>query len=173
MIEWVPEGQTVNEKHYLEVLTKLWEQVRKKRLELWKKKSWILHQDNAPAHSTLTAKQFLPDKCIPALEYPPCSQDLARCDFTCYPKWNIRWKDLIFSLLMRQNRKQGTCWTGCSAVYGWGGLEGYAEGDRNEFVRFWRNPDFSHQFHYFITALHICTKLYLGKKWISLSYCFC
>jgi hypothetical protein len=34
MIEWVPEGQTVNQKYYLEVLTKLRERVRKKRLEL-------------------------------------------------------------------------------------------------------------------------------------------
>jgi hypothetical protein len=53
MIEWVPEGQTVNQNYYLEVLTKLRERVRKKRPELWKKKSWILHQDNAPAHNTL------------------------------------------------------------------------------------------------------------------------
>jgi hypothetical protein len=37
MIEWVPEGQTVNQKYYLEVLTKLREGVRKKRLEMWKK----------------------------------------------------------------------------------------------------------------------------------------
>jgi hypothetical protein len=42
MIEWVPDSQMVNQKYYLEVLTKLWEGVRKKRSELWKKK-WILH----------------------------------------------------------------------------------------------------------------------------------
>jgi hypothetical protein len=45
MIEWVPEGQTVNQKCYLRVLTKLRERERKKRLEMWNKKSWILHQD--------------------------------------------------------------------------------------------------------------------------------
>jgi hypothetical protein len=33
MIEWVPEGQAVNQKYYLEVLAKLQERVRKKRLE--------------------------------------------------------------------------------------------------------------------------------------------
>jgi hypothetical protein len=38
MIEWVPEGQMVNQKYYLKVLTKLREQVRKKMLEMWKKK---------------------------------------------------------------------------------------------------------------------------------------
>jgi hypothetical protein len=37
MTEWVPEGQTGNQKYYLEVLTKLRERVRKKRPELWKR----------------------------------------------------------------------------------------------------------------------------------------
>jgi tRNA A37 threonylcarbamoyladenosine biosynthesis protein TsaE len=38
MIEWAPEGQTVNQKYYLEVLTKFRERMRKKRSDLWKKK---------------------------------------------------------------------------------------------------------------------------------------
>jgi hypothetical protein len=50
--------------------------VSKKRLELWKKKS-ILHQDNAPAHSTIAVNQFLADKCIPVLKHPSYSPDLA------------------------------------------------------------------------------------------------
>jgi histone-lysine N-methyltransferase SETMAR len=115
VIEWVPKGQMVNRKYYLEVLTKLWERVRKKRQELWKKKSWILHRGSAPAHNTLIAKQFLADKFIPSLEHPPYSPDLAPCDFTCCPKWKVRWKELIFCLLMRQNRKRRTWWTGWSA----------------------------------------------------------
>jgi hypothetical protein len=39
MIECVPEGQMVNQKYYLEVLTKFRELVRKKGTEFWKKKS--------------------------------------------------------------------------------------------------------------------------------------
>jgi hypothetical protein len=62
MIEWVPVGQTVNQNYYWEVLTKFRERVRKKRPELWKNESWILHQDNAPAHSALLVKQFLVEK---------------------------------------------------------------------------------------------------------------
>jgi hypothetical protein len=38
MIQLIPEGQTVNQKYYLEVLFKLRERVRNKRPELWKKK---------------------------------------------------------------------------------------------------------------------------------------
>jgi hypothetical protein len=48
--------------------TKFRERVKKKRPELPKKKSWILHQDNAPAHNALAVKQFLADKFIPMLE---------------------------------------------------------------------------------------------------------
>jgi hypothetical protein len=66
MIEWVPEGPTVNQKYYLEVLTKLRERVRKR---LWKKKSWVLHEDNTPAHNALAIKQFLANKCIPVLKH--------------------------------------------------------------------------------------------------------
>jgi transposase len=60
--------------------------MRKKRPELWKKKSWILHQDNAPVDSTLAVKQLLADNCIPVLERPPYSPDLASCNFYLFPK---------------------------------------------------------------------------------------
>jgi hypothetical protein len=86
MIEWVPECQTVDQKYNLEVLTELQELVRKKRPELWNNESWILHQDNAPAHNALTVNQFLADKCIPVLEHPSYSLDLAPCDFYLLPE---------------------------------------------------------------------------------------
>jgi hypothetical protein len=107
--ERVPEGQTVNQKYYLEVLTKLPERVRKKRPELWKKKSWILHQDNAPAHNALTVKQFLVDRYIPVLQHPLYSPDLALCDFYLFPKVKSALKGTHLSLSMRFNRKQWTC----------------------------------------------------------------
>ena len=46
LTEWVPQGQTINQTYYLSVLATLRERVRKKRPELWKNNSWILHQDN-------------------------------------------------------------------------------------------------------------------------------
>jgi hypothetical protein len=51
MIEREREGQTVNQKYYLEVLIKLGERVWKKTLEMWKK--------------------FLAGKCIPVFKKPP------------------------------------------------------------------------------------------------------
>nr|CAH7723473.1 unnamed protein product [Callosobruchus chinensis] len=67
MVEWVPQGQTVNQKYYIEVLEKLRER-------------------NAPAHNALSVKQFLAKKSIPVLEHPPYSPDLAPCDFYLFPK---------------------------------------------------------------------------------------
>ena len=55
--EWVPEGITMNQHYYKEVMIKLRERVQRRRPELWKN-SFILHQDNAPAHMALSVKQF-------------------------------------------------------------------------------------------------------------------
>lgn len=85
-LNWVPEDQTVNQLYYLEVLAQLRERIRKKRPELWKNKSWILHQDNAPAHSAFSVKAFLAKHSIPVLNHPPYSPDLAPCDFYLFPK---------------------------------------------------------------------------------------
>ena len=83
--EWVPEGTTVNQHYYKEVLIKLREKVRQKRPQLWEN-GFILHQDNTPAHTALSVKQVLTDKNITTLEHPPYSPDLAPCDFYLFPK---------------------------------------------------------------------------------------
>ena len=85
-LHWVPEGQTVNQHYYINVLSELRERLRKKRPELWKEKSWVLHHDNAPAHSALSVKKFLAKYSIPVLEHPAYSPDLALCDFYLFPK---------------------------------------------------------------------------------------
>ena len=42
-MDWVPEGQTVNQIYYKEVLTNLREWVRWRRPEMWQNSSWVLH----------------------------------------------------------------------------------------------------------------------------------
>jgi histone-lysine N-methyltransferase SETMAR len=44
------------------------------------------HQDNAPAHTTLSVKQFLANKNIAVLQHPPYSPDLAPRYFCLFPK---------------------------------------------------------------------------------------
>jgi hypothetical protein len=55
--EFVPPGQTVNQKFYLQVLERLRQQVCHVRPELFPNK-WILHHDNAPSHTELSVKEF-------------------------------------------------------------------------------------------------------------------
>jgi hypothetical protein len=57
--EFIPQGQTVNQTYYMELLKRFCEVVHRKRPELWPK-DWILHHDNAPAHKELSVKQLLP-----------------------------------------------------------------------------------------------------------------
>jgi transposase len=85
-IDWVPEGQTVNQVYYKNVLTYLRERVRRRRPDMWKNASWVLHHDNAPAHNALSVKRYLAKNNIPVMEHPPYSPDLAPCDFFLFPK---------------------------------------------------------------------------------------
>ena len=57
--EFIPRGQTVNKEFYVAVLKRLREAVRRKRPQLWTKQSWVLHLDNAPAHSSFLMRNFL------------------------------------------------------------------------------------------------------------------
>jgi hypothetical protein len=98
----VPEGQTVNQVYYTEVLTTLCEWVRRKTLEMQKNSSRILHYDSTPAHNALSVKMFLAKHKMPVLEHPPYSPDIAPCDFFLFPK--------IKSAL------KGTCFTPTDAV---------------------------------------------------------
>ena len=94
--ESVPTGQTVNQVYYLEVLKRLREKLRRKRPELFANNSWILHHDNAPAHTALSVGKVLATKQITMLEHPAYSQDLDPMTFFSVPedKGNIESKAL-------------------------------------------------------------------------------
>ena len=57
--EFVPNGQTVHQVFYLEVLKGLREKVRRKQPEIFANKSWILHHNNATAHTALSMRGIL------------------------------------------------------------------------------------------------------------------
>ena len=54
----------------------------------WEAHAWRLHHINAPDHTALSIGQFLAERNITTLEYPPYSLDLAPCDFFLFPKIN-------------------------------------------------------------------------------------
>ena len=54
-----------------------------KKQSLWEAHTWVLHQDNDPAHTALSIHQFLAERNIATLEHPPYFPDLAFFYF-CY-----------------------------------------------------------------------------------------
>jgi len=83
--EFFAQGQAVNQQSYLEVLTRLRESARRKRLGLWPDK-WILHHGNAAAHDALSVREFLAKNSITKMDHQPYSPDLIPCDFWLFPK---------------------------------------------------------------------------------------
>ncbi|UYV60847.1 hypothetical protein LAZ67_1002591 [Cordylochernes scorpioides] len=84
--EFLPQGRTVNKEYYLQVMRNLREAIRQKRPDLWKNKNWLLHHDNAPAHTSLLVRDFLAKNNTLMMPQPPYSPDLTPCDFFLFPK---------------------------------------------------------------------------------------
>ncbi|UYV77594.1 hypothetical protein LAZ67_15001657 [Cordylochernes scorpioides] len=84
--KFLPQGRTVNKEYYLQVMRNLREAIRQKRPDLWKNKNWLLHHDNAPAHTSLLVRDFLAKNNRLMMPQPPYSPDLAPCDFFLFPK---------------------------------------------------------------------------------------
>ncbi|UYV78777.1 hypothetical protein LAZ67_16002713 [Cordylochernes scorpioides] len=72
--EFLPQGRTVNKEYYLQVMRNLREAIRQKRPDLWKNKNWLLHHDNAPAHTSLLVHDFLAKNNTLMMPQPPYSQ---------------------------------------------------------------------------------------------------
>ncbi|UYV84128.1 hypothetical protein LAZ67_X001276 [Cordylochernes scorpioides] len=84
--EFLPQGRTVNKEYYLQVMRNLREAIRQKRPDLWKNKNWLLHHDNAPAHTSLLVRDFLAKNNTLMMPQSPYFPDLAPCDFFLFPK---------------------------------------------------------------------------------------
>ena len=86
LAEFLPQGQTINQHLYKNILRRLMRSVREKRRELWETRSWLFHHDNATAHNALGIREFLAKNNIAVLEQALYSPDLALCDFFSFPK---------------------------------------------------------------------------------------
>jgi len=81
-------GQTINQAFYKDVLERLRKRVQRVRMDITD--DWVLHHDNAPAHTALSIREFLAKKNIPVLPHPPYGPDLAPCDFCLFS--NLKFK---------------------------------------------------------------------------------
>ena len=104
--EFVPPGQTVNGEFYLEVLKRLRECIRRKLPDKWKKNSWFLHNDNAPAHTSLVVRQFLISKNITVIPHPPIRLTSPTATFSYSPRRNYGWKGVDLTRLRRSTQKR-------------------------------------------------------------------
>ena len=84
--EYAPEGQAINKEHYLELLRRLRDAVRRKRPDMWEAKNFRLHHDNALAHSAHVIQAFLAKNRPPLVRQAPYSPDFAPCDFWLFPE---------------------------------------------------------------------------------------
>ena len=97
-MEFLPQGQTVNQHVYKGILWRLLRSVREKRHELWQNNTWLLHQDNAPSHNALSIGQFLAEGNVAVLDHPPYSPDLAPCGFFCSPSSRRSSRESVFRI---------------------------------------------------------------------------
>ena len=79
--EFLPQGRTVNKEYYLEVMSRLCEIIRQKRIELWINQTWTLHHDNAQGHTSMLVREFLTKNKTVIMPQPPYSLDLDPADF--------------------------------------------------------------------------------------------
>ena len=53
---------------------------------LLKSDLWYFQQDNAPVHNSILVTDYLTKMGIKTVARPPCSPDIASCDFWLFPK---------------------------------------------------------------------------------------
>jgi hypothetical protein len=80
--EFVLARQTVNSAHYFDVLSRLCENVRRLRPDLWRKKNRLLHHDNAPFHTSFSTREFFTTNNITLVPHPPY--------FSLFPRLKIK-----------------------------------------------------------------------------------
>jgi len=84
LIDYLPEGQTINAEYYPSLLVQLRDILKEKRHGNFTKGTLFLH-DNAPAIRTLATPKKLAYLGFQCLDHLPCSPDLAPSDYLLFP----------------------------------------------------------------------------------------
>jgi len=82
LIDYLQKGKTITGAYYASLLDKLKTEIAEKRPHLQKKKI-LLHQDNAPSHTSAVAMAKIHELRFELLDHPSYSPDLAPSDFFC------------------------------------------------------------------------------------------
>ncbi len=84
--EFVPNGRGVNTDYYLEVMCTLRQRICQRRTARWRRNSFWIHHDGAPAHRADPVVQFLQQTRTHVLPHPPYSPDLTPSDFFLFAR---------------------------------------------------------------------------------------
>ena len=68
--EFLPQGTTINQHVYKEILRRLIVSVRTKRRDRYESNDWLLHHENASSHNALSIRQFLTERNVTTLDQP-------------------------------------------------------------------------------------------------------
>jgi len=70
-------------------------------------RTWMLHHNNAPCHTTVSINEFWAEKNIPVVPQPPYSPDLSPCDLFLSPRLKNHLKGCHF-VILDNNQKSVT-----------------------------------------------------------------
>jgi histone-lysine N-methyltransferase SETMAR len=103
--EFVPPNTAVNSHLYSDVLRCFRENMRRKRPKLWRDNNWLLHQDNAPAHTSLKTTEIVTNNHLVIVPHPPYSLCLAPCDVSLFRKLKMKLKGRRFETVSDVQRE--------------------------------------------------------------------
>ncbi len=86
LIDFLQPGATITAEEYCRTIVKLKEAIRRKRLKIWKERSFLIHHDNASPHTADETVNVMQRWGMRTLAHPPYSPDLAPCNFSFFPK---------------------------------------------------------------------------------------
>lgn len=96
LLEWLPEGETVNSSYYIKILTKLKEEIKSQRRGKWTRQVYLLH-DNARPHTSQQTSAAIADLGFHLLPHPPYSPDLAPSDYHLFPNMKLPLRGKTYS----------------------------------------------------------------------------
>ncbi len=85
MAEFMPKGETIDTPAYIATMSRLRENIRRKRPEKWAAQSFWIHHDNASPHTADDTVKALARNHTILLEHAPYSPDMAPSDFWLFP----------------------------------------------------------------------------------------
>ncbi len=99
LAEFMAQGGTVTADSYCDVLRRLKENLRRKRLDKWRGRNFLLHHDNATPHTATPTLAFIGESGIDMAPHPPYSPDLAPSDYFLFPRlksglWGHRFRNI-------------------------------------------------------------------------------